>query len=196
MAAALPQTFFRWIITSSAKFSLLSVDADLVPPCTLQHAKSLAASLLNLGSGIDKFISDFPHGLDGGWPDVDPMDNFVTYSHIMVGDGGTPAMATGSSVAKRQRGVALALVMSVAVLHPDIVTGEMLRDAHDLLPQWVADAKQAYDNLNDKWGGRGSQKGRRARSRSVGEPCHRGSRSSFCWLGVGCHEDRLETGSR
>ena len=158
--------FWRWVLSGDSQGVLLSVDADVVPPDTLQHAKSLAIGLLNLESAVDKYLDAFPHGQYGGWPAVDPMSDLVTYAHVPTDDGGIPAMSMGSSVKQRSRGVALALVMSAAIVRPDKLTEAMVRDAHDGLSHWIADAKREYDKLRHDAQTLGSER-RRSRSRSV-----------------------------
>ena len=109
---------------------------------------------------------DFPHDQHGGWPDVDPTDAFVTYAQIPADDGGFPAMATGSSVIKRTRGVALALVMTAAILRPDVLTDETVRNAHDGLSHWIAEAAREFAEWDAQTIGRVPCRSR-SRSRNI-----------------------------
>jgi len=104
------------------------VDADLVPQGILQQAKAAANSLLDVDN-VDKFICDLPHDLDGGWPDVDPEDAFVTY--VQLGSGtfyGMSAVARGSPKARRIRGVALALILTALSEHSAKLSFQTLTD--------------------------------------------------------------------
>ena len=97
-------------------------------------------------------------------------------------------MATGSSVIKRSRGVALALIMSAAILAPHVLTDETVRDAHDGLSHWIAEAKREFD----EWCAGAQTIGRmpsrsRSRSRSI---AHRVRPSSLSKLEVVKHRLR------
>jgi hypothetical protein len=95
------------------------------------------------GTSPDDKITEFPHDLDGGWPDVDPTDAFVVYAQIQDGPfSGVSAMATGPHKKKRSQGVALALVLAAATLFEDIFPDEVLLSFHHELPVWIAEAKQ------------------------------------------------------
>ena len=162
--------FWHWVVSGDGQFAMLSVNADVVPPENLQQTKNLAVSLLNLDGAVDKHVADFPHGLHGGWPTVDPTDAFVTYAQIPTDDGPVSAMATGSSWIKRYRGVALALVMSGAIWRPRMLPNETVRDAHDGLSEWIAAAKREYDQLQrDSQTPCSTRRRSRSRSRSVAD---------------------------
>ncbi len=109
------------------------LNADEVPQELLQQAKAMAVSVLSINGGVDQAITDIPHELDGGWPDVDPEDAFVIYAQIPSGYtanatfGGTCAMAAGANKQTRERGVALALVLAAAVEKPEEVADEILQ---------------------------------------------------------------------
>ena len=104
------------IFTMDNRRSILSINADLVDPMILKSAKNVANTMLNVDGSVDEFIEDFPHGIGGGWHGVDPMDDFITYSHVKQGEfQGIVAMSTGSNQKIRSQAVALGLVLSAAV---------------------------------------------------------------------------------
>jgi hypothetical protein len=136
----------RWIVTARKNHSLLVVNADQVPKEMLQHALAVANSVF--GCTVRENITEFPYHLDGGWPEIDPHDDFVMYAQIETGQyAGTSAMATGSPKATRERGVALALVVAAATELAD--PKEMLEQFlhHEELSAWVGQAKLQRERL-------------------------------------------------
>ena len=93
----------RCLATKDLNFSVLMLNAEAVPQTLLQQAKALAVSVLSINGGVDKATRDIPHDMYGGWPGVDPDDEFVIYAQIPSGYtandtfGGLSAMATGSN---------------------------------------------------------------------------------------------------
>ena len=143
----------RWIASKGCTYSMCAIDADDVPLDILTHAKLIAGNVLNLEHGIDAYIVDFPHWLDGGWPGVDPEDDHVMYAQVRGGVfDGLSAVARGSPKLRRERGVALALVLAAAVEFPHKVSGGMLEDQHVGLSRWTWDAKQQLVMLTDEVG--------------------------------------------
>mmetsp|Transcript_14084 Transcript_14084/g.36373 ORF Transcript_14084/g.36373 Transcript_14084/m.36373 type:complete len:492 (+) Transcript_14084:3-1478(+) len=138
----------RWIATANRNYSLCTVDANEVPLEMMQVAKAIANNILCCDSNVDQQITRLPHELDGGWPGVHPDDAFVCYAQLQSGDySGVSAMATGSPKVKRERALALALVISAAIEHHEKFTDEDLLKHHKDLPAWVAEGKRRFNEL-------------------------------------------------
>jgi len=143
----------KFIATKDREYSCLWLNADVVydiSPHVLQQAKNIAMSLLQVQGTFDDAYTKFPYELDGGWADIDPEDNFVTYVQMIPGLSSDSkldcinAVAVGSNQTKRVRGAALALVVAAAVDQPTVVTPEMLRE-HPELSLMVAAAKSLHE---------------------------------------------------
>ena len=183
----------RYLATKDLNFSCLMLDADEVPQELLQQAKAMAVSVLSINGGVDKAITDIPHELDGGWPDVDPEDAFVIYAQIPSGYtandtfGGTCAMAAGANKQTRDRGVALALVLAAEVEKPEEVADEILQQYQKELSKLVVEAKRSWHQLKmqtetrsataaSSKGSKGSSStevGRKPASKSVPSPSYK-----------------------
>jgi len=138
----------RWIATANRNYSLCTVDANEVPLEMMQVAKAIANNILCCDSNVDQQITQLPYELDGGWPGVHPDDAFVCYAQLQSGDySGVSAMATGSPKVKRERALALALVISAAIEHHEKFTDEALLKHHKDLPAWVAEGKRRFNEL-------------------------------------------------
>ena len=136
----------RYIASAHKAFSLLVLDANEIPPELLQQVKTWATVMLE--STFAEVVADFPHHLDGGWPDVDPMDNFILYGTIQTGQlAGVSAAAIGTNKMMRERGVCLALVLAAAVEIPNILTDQILQQYDPGLPGWVAEARRLHTRL-------------------------------------------------
>ena len=148
----------KFIPTKNREYSTLWLNADEVSPHVLQQAKNTAMSLLQMRGSFDDAYTKFPYDLDGGWADIDPEDDFVTYVQMAPGLSsnsklaGINAVAVGSNQTKRVRGAALALVVAAAVDQPTVVTPEMLQE-HPELSLMVAAAKQSLHELKRETGG-------------------------------------------
>ena len=142
---------FDWIASKTANFTLCIVDADKIPQAILQQAKGTAAGLLGIEGGVDKIFEDFPHHLDGGWPDVHPHEMCVSYAQIRKCHSeafrGTSASAMGSSKKKREQGVALALVVAACVEKPGAIGDKELRDHFEELPSWIGESSLLFNDL-------------------------------------------------
>jgi hypothetical protein len=126
------------------------VNADCVPGKILQCTKTIAGTVLDIQGKFGEHITSFPHHLDGGWPDVDPEDEFVLYAQIQTGQfRGVSAMATGSSKVKRERGLALALVLAAATLEPGRVPADIWQKfgCRRELSQWVSEAIEQFQMM-------------------------------------------------
>ena len=142
---------FDWIASSAANYTLCMVDADKIPLVILQQSKGVASSLLSIEGGVDKTVDNFPHHLDGGWPDVHPQEECVTYAQIRKSHNaefkGVSALAKGSSKKKREQGVALALVVAACVEKPGVLGIRQLREHFEELPGWVAESNILFYDL-------------------------------------------------
>jgi hypothetical protein len=104
----------RYITSRHKAYSALMLDATEIAPDILQQVKTWAHSILDVT--FAEVVADFPHHLDGGWQDADPMDNFILYATIQTGQfKGVSACAIGGNKQVRERGVCLALVLAAAV---------------------------------------------------------------------------------
>jgi len=138
----------RWIATANRNYSLCTVDANEVPLEMMQVAKAIANNIFCCDGNVDQQITQLPYELDGGWPGVHPDDAFVCYAQLQSGEySGVSAMATGSPKVKRERALALALVISAAIDHHEKFTDEVLLKHHKDLPAWVAEGKRRFNEL-------------------------------------------------
>ena len=159
---ASPPPTVKFIATKDREYSMLWLNADEVSPHILQQAKNTAIGLLQMSGSFDEAFAKFDYDLDGGWPDIDPEDNFVTYVQMVPGLSSDSkldrihAVAVGSNQTKRARGAALALVVAAAVDQPTVVTPEMLHEHHEL-SLMVAAAKQSLHELRREAGGGGAE---------------------------------------
>ena len=103
---------------------------------------------------VGRCIHDFPHHLDGGWPEVDPTDTFVTYAQLLPEHTQHPqlsimnVMSSGGNKTKREQGIALALVVAAATEQPSVITKRILNEQGvPELAQWVAEAEQSLQQL-------------------------------------------------
>ena len=153
---------------------MLLIDATEIGPDVLSQVTTWAHNILEVT--LAEVVADFPHHLDGGWQDADPMDNFLLYATIQTGQfKGVSACTLGGNKQVRERGVCLALILAVAVAYPDIVTDEILQQYHAELPSWAAQVHQTHTRLLpllDQNVSKPSSKPRsRPRSKSHDEAC-------------------------
>ena len=81
----------------------------------MQKGKSIAA-MLGMNCTVAEAIDDFPHELDGGWPDVDPEDAFFIYGQIKLGKfAGVGAVCRGGNKHKREQGLGLAFILAAGM---------------------------------------------------------------------------------
>ena len=137
-----------WIATSDDSCSMVLVNADLVDNHLLHRAKGLANFKLEIKSVGDE-MQDFPHDLGGGWPDVHPEEQLVSYAQVSRGYKyeGHAGAATGSNKKVRDQGVALALLLSVAFDFADLLEEDDL-DEHlrALLAESAVAAQQLLES--------------------------------------------------
>ena len=149
----------KWIATSDDSCSMVLVNADLVDNHLLHRAKGLANFKLEIKSVGDE-MQDFPHDLGGGWPDVHPEEQLVSYAQVSRGYKyeGHAGAATGSNKKVRDQGVALALLLSVAWDFPNLLQEDDLDEA---LRALLAESREAAQHLLDNGKGGSSSSGRR-----------------------------------
>ncbi len=121
---------------------MLCVDADKVPKDILQCAKSMVSNILN--SKSDDLVMSLPRELDGGCPDFDPEDDFLTYGQIREGAfKNQTAVAKGSNKKIRLQGLALALLLSAYIDDPEVLSA--YTDDNNVLLEMAKESYRAWE---------------------------------------------------
>jgi len=119
----------------------------------LVNAKSAVNNILDLQGPLDRFYRDFPHTIDGGWDAVHPEDDFILYAQVDVGIfAGIAAACRGSPRIRRERGVALAMLIHACLMFPDRITAGRVDGHVSDLSQWACEAFRLKRQLENSDG--------------------------------------------
>ena len=99
----------------------------------LQRAICSANCTVNAGKGPLKYLTDFPHHLDGGFPGTHPEEASIIYAQLSDGRlAGLTAAATGVNRKTRERGLGWAMMVAAAVQRSDTLGDVEVRHDPDL----------------------------------------------------------------
>jgi len=130
---------------------MCTVSTEHVPSEILQCVKAAANNLLLQGDSIDSHHSTFPMDLDGGWPLVHPHDVCISYAQLTGGPfDGLCGLGRGTPKVTRERAMALALLISACVSHPERFPEENLAGYHKDLPAYVAEGRRKFRELEEQ----------------------------------------------
>jgi len=119
----------------------------------LVSAKAAVNNILNLHGPLDGCIRDFPHACDGGWEAVHPDDELVSFGQIEEGEfADVTAASRGCAKIRRERGLALALLIQAAILFPSRITPGHLNAHIEGLSQWAVEGFSLKKRLEDAGG--------------------------------------------